>query len=207
MHSRNTGALVLAVIVGMTACAKGEKGADTTGATTGASAAVGATTAAATPQLSDANIVALLDEANMADSAAGALAATKGTSADVKEYGRQMARDHHTLRQQVRDLATKLNLAPQPPAGDTLPQHLSKMTDSLTKQAKGAAWDRAYIDHEIAIHQAVLQLAQQSHDAAQNAELKQLIERVSPNIQSHLDKAKQIQGKLGGAAAADTTKK
>src|SRR5437868_15528500 len=67
---------------------------------------------------------------------------------------------------------------------------------------KGAAWDKAYIDHEVTYHQAVLQTAQTAQGAAQNAELKDLITKAAPNIQAHLTKAQDIQTKLNAAPAA-----
>src|SRR5437868_7808750 len=67
---------------------------------------------------------------------------------------------------------------------------------------KGAAWDKAYIDHEVTYHQAVLQTAQTAQGAAQNAELKDLITKAIPNIQAHLTKAQDIQTKLNAAPAA-----
>ena len=54
--------------------------------------------AAAPGALSDANIVALLDEANMADSAAGAYAVTKATNPEVKAFAKLMMGEHHALR-------------------------------------------------------------------------------------------------------------
>ena len=208
------GTVVLAAALALAACGKKDNaGTDTgmamSGTDTGAMAAgtanagtaAGSTSGtAAAPQLNDANIVALLDEANAADSAAGTMAATKGTSASVKEFGKDMARDHHNLRTQGQDLAKKLNVTPQPPANDTLPKHASMMADSLGKQAKGAAWDKAYIDHEVAMHQAVLDLATAAQNQAQNAELKALITKAAPIIQGHLKNAQAIQAKLGGGA-------
>src|SRR5882672_9412111 len=46
--------------------------------------AAAAAPAAAAPSMTDANIFAVLDAANVADSSDGSVAATKGTSADVK---------------------------------------------------------------------------------------------------------------------------
>lgn len=199
------GAVALAM-----ACSKGENKADTTGAaaadTTGRA---GATTAAAAPTsqpLTDANIAALLDEANAGDSATGALAAKKGTSASVKDFGRTMVRDHHMLRKQGQDLAKKLNLTPQPPANDTLQSSGKKWLDSLNAMPKGKAWDKAYIDNEVNVHQAVLDLLQQAGGAAQNAQLKDLIQKATPAVQGHLAKAKQVQQKVD-AAASDTSAK
>lgn len=195
------------------ACSKGSNNADTTaaGSTASAAAAPAATPTPAAPALNDANIAALLDEANAADSAAGKLASTKGTSAQVKDFGRQMERDHHMLRQKGQELAKKLKLTPQAPANDTLPAAAKKMSDSLTAQAKGAAWDKAYIDNEVAVHQSVLSLLQTAQGAAQDSSLKALITSAIPVIQGHLAKVQDIQSKLGNATAAassaDTTKK
>lgn len=190
------------------ACSKSENKADTTAATTDTTAAAAATpTTPPATQLTDVNIAALLDEANAADSAAGQLAATKGTSASVKEFGRDMARDHHTLRKQGQDLVKKENLAPQPPANDTLQTSSQKMLDSLKAMPKGAAWDKAYIDNEVAVHQSVLSLLQNAESAAQDTSLKALITKATPLIQAHLTKAQSVQSKLSGApAAADASK-
>jgi putative membrane protein len=156
-------------------------------------------TAGTTPQLTDANIVALLDEANMADSAAGAVARGKATSPEVKAFARLMMSEHHALRKQGQDLAKQLGVTPEPPATDPLkPLAESEMT-ALKATAKGADFDRVYIEHEIEAHKAVLDLAEDAHGAAQNEQLKALIEKAKPVIQKHLDQAEEIQGKLGKA--------
>jgi len=193
------------------ACSKGENKDDTAAADTSQAAAAATDTGAAaggaqaTPALSDANIAAILDNANAADSATGKIASTKGTRADVKDFGRTMMRDHHALRKQGQDLVKKLKLTPEMPAGDTSAAAAKHWDDSLNAMPKGAAWDKAYIDHEVAAHEAVLQTLQTAEGAAQNAELKDLIKKATPNIQAHLDKAKAVQQKLNGSA--DTTKK
>jgi putative membrane protein len=152
-------------------------------------------------QLSDANIVALLDEANMADSASGAYAATKATSPDVKAFARMMMGEHHALRAQGRQLAQRLNVTPQPPASDPLKPAAASEMAALKAAPKGAGFDRTYIEQEIGMHKAVLNLAEQAHDAAQNPELKKLIEQAKPVIEKHLDRAIEIQKKLGKPSA------
>jgi putative membrane protein len=195
------------------ACAKSDNKADSTAAADSAAKAAAATPAPAAPApaaLTDANIAAILDAANAADSAAGKIASTKGTRADIKDFGRMMMRDHHALRKQGQDLVKKLNVTPALPAGDTSQTAAQHWQDSLNAMPKGAAWDKAYIDHEVSYHQAVLQTAQTAQGAAQNAELKDLITKAAPNIQAHLTKAQDIQGKLNAAPAAggsDSAKK
>jgi predicted outer membrane protein len=53
------------------------------------------------------------------------------------------------------------------------------------------------IDYEVTYHQAVLETATKALGAAQNQELKDLIQKAAPVIQKHLDRAKEIQQKLG----------
>ena len=201
-HAR--GIMLLGACALAAACSKSQNQTDTTAAgTTDTTSKAAATPVTPTPPaLNDANIAALLDEANMADSAWGAIAATKGTNRSVKEFGHQMERDHHMVRKMGQDLAKKLNLTPQPPANDTLPAALKTLSDSFNAQPKGPAWDKAYIDHEVAVHQSVLNLLQTAQGAAQDTSLKALITKVIPNIQAHLAKAQDIQSKLGTATAS-----
>ena len=167
------------------------------GTTTAAGAATGA--APATAALTDPNIVYILDQANAADSARGTLAESKGTSADVKQFGRLMVGEHHSLRQQGQALAKQLNVTPQAPGGDQSEAQAKQEMDSLQAMSKGAAWDKAYIDYEVTYHQQVLQTATKALDAAQNQQLKDLIKKAAPVLQHHLDRAQAIQKKLGTA--------
>ena len=155
---------------------------------------------ASASKLSDANIVALLDEANKADSAAGALAATKGTSADVKQFAKMMMGEHHSLRVQGQQLAKKLGVAPEAPANDPVAPMAQQEMSSLQSTPKGAEFDRAYINQEVTVHKAVKDLLDTAKGDAQNEELKALIGKAQPVIQKHLDKAESIQKKLSPSA-------
>jgi putative membrane protein len=189
------------------ACSKGANKADSA-AGVDTSAAAAATTPPPTTApavLTDVNIVALLDEANAGDSATGAVAAKKGTNASVKAFGRDMMRDHHALRKAGQDLAKKENLTAAPPAGDTLATSGQKWVDSLNAMPAGADWDKAYIDHEVAAHQAVQALLLTAQNAAQDTTLKALIMKAQPTIDAHLKKAQDVQSKLGNATAMAPT--
>jgi putative membrane protein len=146
--------------------------------------------------LTDANIMALLDEANQADSAAGAFVVGRATNADVKAYARMMMSEHHGLRAQGQQLAKRIGVTPAPPADDPLRAAAQSAMATLQATPKGAQFDRTYIDQEITMHQQVIDLAEQSHHSAQHAEIKQLIEQARPVLQKHLARAKEIQGKL-----------
>ena len=197
--ARRAAAITLAGFA-LAACAKKD---DTTADTTAAANSMATTdtsaassTTAAPAGLSDANIVAILDAANASDSTWGAIAATKGTSAEVRNFGKTMMRDHHALRQAGHDLANKLGVVPQSPAGDDSQATLQKHVDLLNSTAKGKDFDRAYIDHEVEYHKQVLATATKAMAAAQSTELKNFIQNAAPNIQGHLDAAEAIQKKM-----------
>lgn len=200
--SRSVAALSVGVVLALSACSKKDAGTSDTGmAATGDTSAM-ATSAdtgmAAAPAagLSDPNIVYILDNANMLDSAAGAIAAKKGTNSEVREFGQRMMRDHHSLRQQGQDLAKKLGVTPEAPASDNSKADYDKTMSMLNGAAKGKDFDKAYIDNEVTYHKAVLETATAAMNAAQNAELKNLIQKAAPAVQAHLDMAQGIQGKL-----------
>jgi putative membrane protein len=191
-------AVMALATVALTAC--GKKDSDNAVDTSAASStAMGPDTSAATPAAgawTDANIVALLDEANMADSANGSVASTKGTASAVRDYGKMMMRDHHTLRAQGAALAKKLNVTPQAPSDDPLMPAAQADMNTLNSTAKGKDFDKAYIDGEVAIHKAVLATATKAANQTQNTELKNLIQKAAPLIQAHLTKAESIQKTL-----------
>ena len=189
---------LLTAVVVMGACKGSDSSAtDSSAAAAATPAAAPAPAAPAAPALTDPNIVAILDQANASDSARGRLAETKGTSADVKSFGRLMVGEHHSLRAQGQALAKKLNVTPEMPAGDQSEAQAKTEMDSLNAMPKGAAWDKAYINYEVGYHQAVLDVATKALGAAQNEELKKLIQAAAPVIQHHLDRAKAIQTKMG----------
>jgi len=178
------------------ACSKKESASTDSTAASSTMAGDTAVAANASGGWSDANIVALLDEANMADSAAGSIASTKGTSAAVRDFGKQMMRDHHALRTQGADLAKKLNVTPAAPADDPVMPMAQNETNTLNTTAKGKDFDKAYIDAEVEVHKAVLDLATKAAGQTQTAELKNLIQKAAPMIQGHLVKAESIQKTL-----------
>jgi len=200
-RSGSTLAALAVATVTLVACSKKDNyGSDTTAAASSTMSADTSAMAGASSTTSgtwsDANIVALLDEANAADSSAGAIAVTKGTNSKVRDFARQMMRDHHMLRAQGATLAKKLNVTPAAPSDDPVQPMAQNETNTLNTTAKGKDFDKAYIDAEVDAHKAVLDLATKAAGQTQNTELKNLIQKAAPVIQGHLDKAQSIQKSL-----------
>jgi putative membrane protein len=151
--------------------------------------------AQAKPALDDAAIASIFDLANTADIEMGDLAAKMGHSREVRDMGKNFAAAHTGVRQQGRDLAKQLGLTLMPPMdGQMAKDHMAALT--RLKGLKGAAFDKAYVDHEVAYHQAVIDAVTKTLlPATKNAELKGLIESVAPAFVAHLEGAKSLQKK------------
>jgi putative membrane protein len=199
--SRSKVAMLAVATFAVAACGKKDNnGVDTTATSSTTStmdtSSMPASSTSTSGNMSDAKIVALLDEANAADSSAGAIAATKGTSSSVRDFAKRMMRDHHQLRAQGAALAKKLNVTPSAPSDDPVTPMAQQETNTLNTTAKGKDFDKAYIDAEVDAHKAVLDLATKAAGQTQTAELKNLIQKAAPVIQAHLTLAESIQKKL-----------
>ena len=160
------------------------------------SAAFGVHAQGAAP--SDAQIAAIVVTANQVDIDAGKLAESKATSPDVKAFGKQMVADHTSVNKSATDLVTKLKVKPQDnPTAQSLKKGGQENVAKL-KTLRGAAFDKAYVDHEVVYHQQVIDAMDQTLiPSAQNAELKALLVKVRPLFVAHLDHAKMLQSSLG----------
>jgi putative membrane protein len=186
--------LGLAVSVsGLTACAKS----DTPPADTAAAAPAPAPAPAA-PAINDAQIAHIAVTANAIDSAAGEVAKKKATAKSVKDFAQTMISDHMGVNKQAVALATKLGVTPED--NDVSRQLKSGADESAATLSglTGAAFDKAYIEREVAYHQAVVDALDKTLiPSAQNAELKSLLVSVRPAFVAHLDHAKSLQASLG----------
>ena len=145
-----------------------------------------ATAQTAAPSLDDATIVAIYDAANTADIETGTLAAERGSTKAVRDFGAMLVRDHSAVRQQGRDLAAKLGVTPTPPAdAASAKAHADAMTS--LRALKGRAFDRAFLQHEVAFHKTVIDAINSTLlPAIQNAEVRALVVKVAPAFQAHM---------------------
>ena len=152
--------------------------------------------------LSDPNILAVLDAMNVTDSATGAVAAAKATDREVREYGQMMVREHHEMRVEGKRVADSSGLAPELPANDAAEANRTAAMASLEQAERGQAFDRAYIAHAVRMHEEALGTARNARQSTENPRIRALVESAIPVIERHLDRAKEIQQRIGGG---DTT--
>ena len=154
-------------------------------------------TAALAQGINDAQIAKIVVTANQVDVDAGKLAASKATNPEVKKFAQTMVTDHTGVNKQAVDLATKLGVKPED--NDTAKSLASGGQANLAnlKTLKGKEFDKAYVDHEVAYHQAVLDAVDKTLiPGAKNEELKALLVKVRPAFVAHLEHAKHLQSTL-----------
>lgn len=137
------------------------------------------------PKLDDPTIVAIFDIANTWDIETGKLAAQKGSTKTVRDFGAQLVRDHTNVRQQGRDLAKKLGVTPTPPKDFAMTKDHEAAMKKL-HSLSGKAFDKAFLQNEVDYHKAVINAVTTTLlPALQNAEVKDLVTKVAPAFQAH----------------------
>ena len=151
--------------------------------------------------VTDAQIASIVVTANQVDIDAGKLAAERASRPEVKKFGELMVTDHTGVNKAAVELVTKLKVTPQDnPTSQSLKAGGDKNLANL-KTLKGAAFDKAYVDQEVAYHAAVIDAVDTVLiPGASNADLKALLVKVRPAFVAHLEHAKKVQASLGGAS-------
>ena len=153
---------------------------------------------ASAQSVNDAQIASIVVTANQVDIDAGKFAKSRSTNKDVKAFAELMITDHTGVNKSATDLATKLKVTPQDnPTSQSLKAGGDKNLAHL-KTLKGAAFDKAYVDHEVAYHQQVIDALDKTLiPGATNDELKALLIKVRPAFVAHLEHAKHLQSSTG----------
>lgn len=145
----------------------------------------------------DPQIAAIVVTANQVDIDAGKLAKSKAHAKEVAAFAERMVVDHEGVNQSARELVSRLQVTPEPNATSESLQQGGDENLAKLEKLSGQAFDRAYVEHEVAYHQAVLDAVDKTLiPSAQNAELKALLVKVRPAFVAHLEHARQLQASL-----------
>jgi putative membrane protein len=155
---------------------------------------------AANPQAAkpnDAQIAHVAYTAGQIDIKAAQLALDKSKNKDVRAFAEDMARDHKAVNDKALALVKKLNVTPQD--NDTSKGLVAQANEkeAALKKLSGAAFDKAYIDNEVAYHKTVDGALETTLiPSASNAELKDLLTTGLKIFQGHLQHAEHVAQEL-----------
>lgn len=151
------------------------------------------------PDLTDPEIANVAVVANRIDIDNANIAKEKSQNNDVKNFAQTMINDHQSVIDQATALVKKLNVTPKDNATSKQLLADAHKTQNSLRSKSGSAFDKSYIDNEVAYHQAVINTVQNVLiPEAKNSELKQLLENVMPTLKAHLEHAQMVQKNLSG---------
>ena len=160
-----------------------------------AALAISAPVLAAGP--TDPQIAHIAYTAGNIDIAAAKQALKMSHNATVRDFAQQMVRDHEAVNAKALALVKKLHVTPE---ANPTSASLTKAADSehaKLSKLKGAAFDREYLNNEVAYHKAVNNALKSTLiPSAHNAELKSLLETGLTLFTEHQKHAEQMAAKL-----------
>jgi putative membrane protein len=104
------------------------------------------------PKLTDPEIASVAVVANQIDINYAAIAKEKSKNAEVLRFAETMTNDHKAIIAQAVELVTKLKVTPQDNAVSQKLNADAEKTKKLLLKKSGKAFDKAYIDNEVAYH-------------------------------------------------------
>jgi putative membrane protein len=152
-----------------------------------------ATVLAQGAKLTDPQIAHIAYTAGQIDIEAAQQALQKSTNKDVIAFAQDMERDHKAVNDQALALVKKLNVTPKD--NDTSKALTKQATAKREELAKlsGAAFDKAYIDNEVAYHKTVDSALQDTLiPSASNPQLKDLLSTGLKIFQGHEQHAEHV---------------
>jgi putative membrane protein len=126
--------------------------------------------------------------AGMAEVAAGKVAETKATDAQVKDYAKMMVEHHTMINDELMEIAKKKNITlPTAPDAD----HQKMLTDLSAKSGK--EFDKAYVNAMVEGHKKVAAMLEDASKNCKDTDLMAFATKTLPTVKTHLAKIEAIQ--------------
>lgn len=117
--------------------------------------------------------------------------AQNATNPEVKNFAKEMVKDHTKLNEELKALAAKKNITVPTGLAD---KHKDIIEDVMEK--KGKEMDKEYIDKMVDAHQKDLDKFDEKAKDAKDADLKNWAEKSIPTLRMHLEMAQKLQDKM-----------
>lgn len=147
--------------------------------------------------LSDGNIAALIMDANSAEIRQAQLALSRSRNPMVRGYAQHIINDHTALNNALLQVASAQGIQPMAGRMAMRMQGNAQQTYNRLAALNGPAFDRAYMDAQIAMHRRVIHaMDQRLVPHTQNAQLRTAEQQARPALVAHLQHAQQIRARL-----------
>jgi putative membrane protein len=141
----------------------------------------------------DPQIIGIVEVANNIDIRLAELALRKSRNPQVRAFANEMIRDHSSLNNAVLGLAHRLGLRPEESSTTAGLIASANRVGSQLAQLNGRAFDRAYINNEVAYHQQVIGATNQVLiPSAHHPQLRAALLKARPIFVEHLRHAQRV---------------
>jgi putative membrane protein len=149
---------------------------------------------------SDKDFLMKAGQGNQAEITLGKMVAAKTTNPQVKQFAQMMVKDHTAALEQIKQVAQAKNVT----IPEGLPEDAQQLQTKLQGE-KGKQFDKTYMDGMVEDHKKDVAEFQDASQNAKDNDVKQLASTLTPKLQMHLDKAQQINQKLGGSPSSSSS--
>lgn len=146
---------------------------------------------------SDQDFIAKAAKGNREEVTLGKMVASKTKDPSVRQFAQMMVKDHTQALNELQQLAQSKNIT----LPEGMPDDASDLQSKLSS-ATGKNFDKDYMDAMVDDHKKDVSDFQEASQTAKDPDVKQWASKTLPVLQKHLDKAQQVDEKLGGTNTA-----
>jgi putative membrane protein len=148
-------------------------------------------------QLNNAQIAMVAVLGNKIDIKYAKIAKKKSDNLSINGFADTMIDNHTSVVKAATKLAKKLGVTPQSSDLSKKLKSNAKKERAKLKGMSGVAFNKAYINNEVAFHKTVIDLVTNTLiPEAKNEQLKSLLEKAGPMFKGHLQYAESLQKSL-----------
>jgi putative membrane protein len=140
---------------------------------------------------SDKKFVEKAAQGGVAEVEMGKLAAQKAQSAEVKQFGERMVKDHSAANDKLMKLASDKGVA----ASNEMDASTKREYDKLSKLS-GAQFDQEYMKSMVSDHEKDVKEFQSEAKSAKDPDVKSFAENTLPTLEEHLKMAKSAEASV-----------
>ena len=121
----------------------------------------------------------------------GNIAQKNSSTKAIQDFGKMMVDDHSKINDNLKDLASKKNVA----LPSTVTEKQQKDIDKLSKET-GTEFDKDYVSMMVNDHKDDIAAFKKAGDKMKDADFKDFVIKTLPTLQKHLDAIQAIKKKM-----------
>jgi putative membrane protein len=147
--------------------------------------------------MTDANIMSHMLVGDSLEIEMARLGAERAGDPEVREFARMLVDEHSRHLATSLEMARDEDIGSTPDFGDRHAVTLRRYLSSLRSMGSSPAFDRAFLRYQIRHHDHEMRALRAMRPAARDDDLEQHIDETLPVIERHLNRARELGGRLG----------